>query len=313
MLEIEKPRIECIERLENGHYAKFSVEPLERGYGLTLGNSLKRILLSSIEGSAVTSVKIEGVLEMCSKIPGVLEEVTDIILNLQSLVLKSYTNEPRVLRIESQGRGIVTAGDIISHPDIEILNTDLKIATLDNDGRLFMEMTVECGCGCINADKNKKPNHIIGVIPIDSNFAPIIKVSYSVETILVGQTNYDKLTIETWSNGSISPEEATSAAAKILSDHLRFFTVLTDKHREVENMVDKEESKDKILKMLIVDLNLSGRPCTCLRRAGIKTVEELIQKTEKDMIEMRNLGIKSYEEVKTKLQKLGLGFKGDED
>ena len=315
MLEIEKPRIECIERLENGHYAKFSVEPLERGYGLTLGNSLKRILLSSIEGSAVTSVKIEGVLEMCSKIPGVLEEVTDIILNLQSLVLKSYTNEPRVLRIESQGRGIVTAGDIISHPDIEILNTDLKIATLDNDGRLFREMTVERGRGYVSADKNKKPDNVIGVIPIDSIFAPIYKVNYTVEDTRVGQiTDYDKLTLEAWSNGSISPEEATSAAAKILSDHLRLFMGLTDKLNNVEVMVEKEEeAKDKILDMTIEELDLSVRSYNCLKRAGINSVEELTQKTEEDMIKVRNLGRKSLEEVEFKLKDLGLLFRPAED
>ena len=303
MLEIEKPRIECIEHSEDDSYAKFVVEPLERGYGITLGNSLRRILLSSLPGSAVTSIKIEELF-------GVLEDVTDIILNLKFLALKGNTDEPRVIRIAFQGGGIVTAGDIISDPDIEILNTDLKIATLDQGARLFMEMTVERGRGYVAADKNKKPNHVIGVIPIDSNFAPIYKVNYSVEAIRVGQiTDYDKLTLEAWSNGSISPEEATSLAVKILSDHLRFFTLLNDKLKDVENMAEtEEESKDIILKMLIVELNLSVRSYTCLRRAGIKTVEELIQKTEEDMIKIRNLGSKSLEEVRMKIKDLGLAL-----
>ena len=270
------PRIECIERSEDNSYAKFVVEPLERGYGATLGNSLSRILLSFLEGSAVTSVKIEGVLDEFSAIPRVLEDVTDIILNLKSLALKGHTDEPRIIRLESQGGGVVTAGDIISDPDIEILNTDLKIATLERDGRLFMEMMVERGRGSVTADENKEPDHIIGVIPIDAIFTPIYKVNYSVEAIRVGQiTDYDKLTLEAWSNGSISPEEATSFAAKILSGHLRLFTVLTDKLKDVEVMVEKaEESKDKILKTLIKELNLSVRSYNCLRRAGITTVED---------------------------------------
>ena len=315
MLEIEKPRIECIERSEDDSYAKFVVEPLERGYGITLGNSLRRILLSALPGSAVTSVKIEGVLHEFSTIPGVLEDVTDIILNLKSLALKGYTDEPRVIRIEAQGGGVVTAGDIISDPDIEILNSELKIATLDNDGRLFMEMTVERGRGYVPADKNKKPDQVIGVIPIDSIFAPIYKVNYTVEDTRVGQiTDYDKLTLEAWSNGSISPEEATSSAAKILSDHLRLFMGLTDKLNNVEIMVEKEEeAKDKILDMTIEELDLSVRSYNCLKRAGINSVEELTQKTEEDMIKVRNLGRKSLEEVEFKLKNLGLSFRPAED
>jgi DNA-directed RNA polymerase subunit alpha len=315
MLEIEKPRIECIERSEDDSYAKFVVEPLERGYGITLGNSLRRILLSSLPGSAVTSVKIEGVLHEFSTIPGVLEDVTDIILNIKSLALKGYTDEPRVIRLEFQGEGVVTAGDIISDSDIEILNNDLKIATLDRDGRLFMEMTVERGRGYVSADKNKKPDHVIGVIPIDSIFAPIYKVNYTVEDTRVGQiTDYDKLTLEVWSNGSISPEEATSTAAKILSDHLRLFMGLTDKLNNVEIMVEKEEeAKDKILEMTIEELDLSVRSYNCLKRAGINTVEELTQKSEEDMIKVRNLGRKSLEEVEQKLKELGLLFRPTED
>ncbi|HWQ43699.1 MAG TPA: DNA-directed RNA polymerase subunit alpha [Desulfosporosinus sp.] len=314
-LEIEKPRIECIERSEDNSYAKFVVEPLERGYGITLGNSLRRILLSSLPGSAVTSVKIEGVLHEFSTIPGVLEDVTDIILNIKSLALKGYTDEPRVIRIESQGGGVVRAADIITDPDIEILNPDLKIATLDNDGRLFMEMTVRRGKGYISADKNKMPDDVIGVIPIDSIYAPIYKVNYAVEATRVGQiTDYDKLTLEAWSNGSISPEEATSAAAKILSDHLRLFMGLTDKLNSVEVIVEKEEdAKDKILEMTIEELDLSVRSYNCLKRAGINSVEELTQKTEEDMIKVRNLGRKSLEEVEFKLRDLGLLFRPAED
>jgi DNA-directed RNA polymerase subunit alpha len=315
MLEIEKPRIECVERTEDNTYAKFVVEPLERGYGITLGNSLRRILISSLPGTAVTAVKIEGVLHEFSTIPGVLEDVTDIILNLKNLALKGYTDEPKVLRLEVEGEGVVKAGDIITDADIEVLNPDLKIATLDKDGRLYMEMSVDRGRGYVSADKNKKPEHVIGVIPIDSIFAPIYKVNYSVEDTRVGMvTDYDKLTLEVWSNGSISPEEATSLAAKILSEHLRLFIGLTDKLNNVEIMVEKEEeAKDKILEMTIEELDLSVRSYNCLKRAGINSVEELTQKTEEDMIKVRNLGRKSLEEVEFKLKELGLGFRKADD
>jgi len=315
MLEIEKPRIECVERTEDNTYAKFVVEPLERGYGITLGNSLRRILLSSLPGTAVTAVKIEGVLHEFSTVPGVLEDVTDIILNLKNLALKGYTDELKVLRLEVEGEGVVKAGDIITDPDIEILNPDMKIATLDKDGRLFMEMTAERGRGYVSADKNKKPDQAIGIIPIDSIFAPIYKVNYTVEDTRVGMvTDYDKLTLEVWSNGSISPEEATSLAAKILSAHLRLFMGLTDKLNNVEIMVEKEEeAKDKILEMTIEELDLSVRSYNCLKRAGINSVEELTQKTEEDMIKVRNLGRKSLEEVEFKLKELGLGFRKADD
>ncbi|CAA7600168.1 DNA-directed RNA polymerase [Acididesulfobacillus acetoxydans] len=315
MLEIEKPKIECVERSDNNTYAKFVVEPLERGYGITLGNSLRRILLSSLEGTAVTSIKIEGVLHEFSTIPGVLEDVTDIILNLKTLALKGHTDEPRILRLEMEGEGVVRAGDIITDPDIEILNPDLKIATLDRDGRLFMEMSAERGRGYVSAEKNKKADDVIGVIPIDSIFAPIYKVNYTVEDTRVGMvTDYDKLTLEVWSNGSVSPEEATSLAAKILSEHLRLFMGLTDKISGVEIMVEKEEEpKDKILEMTIEELDLSVRSYNCLKRAGINTVEELTLKTEEDMIKVRNLGRKSLEEVEQKLGALGLGFRKPED
>jgi DNA-directed RNA polymerase subunit alpha len=315
MLEIEKPRIECVERSDDNCYAKFVVEPLERGYGITLGNSLRRILLSSLPGSAVTSVKIEGILHEFSTIPGVLEDVTDIILNLKSLALKGYTDEPRVIRLEAQGGGVIRASDIICDPDIEILNPDMKIATLDNDGRLFMDMTVRRGKGYIPADKNKSPDDVIGVIPIDSIYAPIYKVNYTIEDTRVGQiTDYDKLTLEAWSNGSISPEEATSEAARILIENLRLFMGLTDKLSSVEILVEKEEeAKDKILEMTIEELDLSVRSYNCLKRAGINSVEELTQKTEEDMIKVRNLGRKSLEEVEFKLKDLGLLFRPAED
>ena len=316
MIEIEKPRIECVERSEDNTYAKIIVEPLERGYGITLGNSLRRILLSSLPGYAVTSVKIEGVLHEFSTIPGVLEDVTDIILNLKSLALKGYAEEVKVLRLEAEGEGVVRAGDIITDAEIEILNPDLKIATLDNNGRLFMEMTVDRGRGYVSAEKNKqKADHPIGVIPIDSIYAPIYKVNYTVEDTRVGQTtDYDKLTLDVWSNGSISPEEATSFAAKILTEHLRLFTGLTDKLNNVEIMVEKEEeAKDKIMEMTIEELDLSVRSYNCLKRAGINTVEELTQKTEEDMIKVRNLGRKSLEEVQQKLGDLGLDFRKSDD
>ncbi|HVJ47509.1 DNA-directed RNA polymerase subunit alpha [Desulfitobacterium sp.] len=315
MLEIEKPKIECVERSDDNTYAKFVVEPLERGYGITLGNSLRRILLSSLPGTAVTAIKIEGVLHEFSTVPGVLEDVTDIILNLKSLALKGYTDEMKILRLEAKGEGVIRAADIITDADIEVLNPDLKIATLDKDARLYIEMTAERGRGYVSADKNKKPEQAIGVIPIDSIFAPIYKVNYSVEDTRVGMvTDYDKLVLEVWSNGSISPEEATSLAAKILSEHLLLFIGLTDKLNDVEIMVEKEEEgKDKILEMTIEELDLSVRSYNCLKRAGINSVEELTLKTEEDMIKVRNLGRKSLEEVEFKLKELGLGFREVED
>jgi len=244
-----------------------------------------------------------------------LEDVTDIILNMKSLALKGHTDEPRILRLEAKGAGVVRAADIIADSDIEILNPDLTIATLDHDGRLFMEMTVERGRGYVSADKNKKPEHVIGIIPIDSIFAPIYKVNYTVEDTRVGQiTDYDKLTLEVWSNGSISPEEGTSLAAKILSEQFRLFIDLTDKYKHVDILVEKEEeAKDKVLEMTIEELDLSVRSYNCLKRAGINSVEELTQKTEEDMIKVRNLGRKSLEEVEQKLSELGMGFRQAED
>lgn len=315
MLEIEKPKIERVDDRKDNKYGKFVVEPLERGYGITLGNSLRRILLSSLPGAAVTSIKIEGVLHEFSTIPGVKEDTADIILNLKLLALKMYTDESKILRIEADSEGEITAGDIIADADVEILNPELKIATLDKGGRFFAELTVDRGRGYVVADKNKRPDHVIGVIPVDSIFSPVIKVNYSVEDTRVGQiTDYDKLVLEVWTNGSISPDEATSLSAKILSEYLSLFIGLTEKINSMEIMVEKEEeAKDKILEMTIEELDLSVRSYNCLKRAGINTVQELIQKTEEDMIKVRNLGRKSLEEVEHKLKELGLSFRKSDD
>lgn len=315
LLLFDKYNIVTVE--ESDKYAKFVIEPLERGYGITLGNSLRRVLLSSLPGSAVTAVKIEGVLHEFATIPGVLEDVTEVILNIKSIALKGYTDEPRMMRLEVEGEREVFARDIITGPDIEILNPDLKIATLDKDGRLFMEMTVERDRGYVSADKNKKPEHTIGIIPIDSIFAPIYKMNYSVEDTRVGQmTDYDKLTMEVWSNGSMTPQEAVSFAAKILIAHLKPFEELTNLPEERDGgiMVEKgKDEKDKILEMTIEELDLSVRSYNCLKRAGINTVEELTLKTEEDMIKVRNLGRKSLEEVEQKLQEFNLGFRQADD
>ncbi|WP_227764164.1 DNA-directed RNA polymerase subunit alpha [Zhaonella formicivorans] len=315
MLEIEKPKIECVERSEDNRYGKFVVEPLERGYGITLGNSLRRILLSSLPGAAVTSIKIDGVLHEFSTIPGVVEDTTDIILNLKSLSIKLHTDEPVTVRIEAEGEGEVTAGDIIANADVEILNPDLHIATLDKDGRLFMDIVIEKGRGYVPAEKNKKEEQVIGVIPVDSLFTPVLRVNYTVEDTRVGQiTDYDKLTLEVWTDGSIAPDEAVSSSAKILNDHLKLFMGLTEKISDEVTMVEKEEEKkDKLLEMTIEELDLSVRSYNCLKRAGINTVEELIQRTEEDMMKVRNLGRKSLEEVQQKLAELNLSLRKSDE
>ena len=315
MIEIEKPKIECIETNENSTYARFVVEPLERGYGITLGNSLRRILLSSLPGAAVTSVKIDGVLHEFSTVPGVVEDVTDIILNLKSLALKTYTEEPQVIRIDMTGPGEVLAADIEKNSQVEILNPELLIATLENGAHLSMEITVERGRGYRPAEKNKKEEHVIGIIPIDSIFSPIRKVNYTVTDTRVGQiTDYDKLTLEVWTDGSITPDESISLSAKILNDHLKLFVGLTERIGDVEIMVEKEEEeRDKILDMSIEELDLSVRSYNCLKRAGINTVGELIMKTEEDMMKVRNLGKKSLEEVDEKLSSLGLSLRKAEE
>ncbi|MFZ5353453.1 MAG: DNA-directed RNA polymerase subunit alpha [Bacillota bacterium] len=315
MIEIEKPKIECIEMSEDYSYGKFVVEPLERGYGTTLGNSLRRILLSSLPGAAVTSVKIDGVLHEFSTIPGVAEDVTEIILNIKNLALKMHGDNTKLIKIDVQGEREITARDIIGDADIEIINPDLHIASLGENSRFYMEMTVERGRGYYTSEKNKQPGQPIGIIPIDSIFTPVKKVNYIVENTRVGQvTDFDRLTLEVWTNGTIKPDESISLGAKILSEHLKLFITLTDHVGNVEIMVEKEEDKkEKVLEMTIEELDLSVRSFNCLKRAGINTVEELTQRTEEDMMKVRNLGKKSLEEVQQKLEALGLGLKASEE
>lgn len=315
MIEIEKPKIEIVEMSEDNTYGKFVVEPLERGYGTTLGNSLRRILLSSLPGAAVTSIKIQGVLHEFSTIPGVVEDVTEIILNLKELVMIMHTNEPVTARIEVEGPGEVKAGDIITGPEIEVLNKDLHIATLEEGGKLYMELEIAKGRGYVTAERNKKEKHTIGVIPIDSIFTPVRKINFRVENTRVGQiTDYDKLILEIWTDGSIKPDEAVSLGAKIMSEHLNLFITLTEHVNDVEIMVEKEEDKkEKVLEMTIEELDLSVRSYNCLKRAGINTVDELIKRTEEDMMKVRNLGKKSLEEVQRKLAELGLSLRKSDD
>ena len=308
MIEIEKPRIECVANSDDNTYGKFIVEPLERGYGITLGNSLRRILLSSLPGAAVNSIKIDGVLHEFSTVPGVVEDVTEIILNIKSLSLKMHSEGSKVIYIDANGEGPITAGDIITDQDVEILNPDLHIATLNGDHRFYMELVISTGRGYISADKNKQAGQPIGVIPVDSIYTPVKKVNYTVENTRVGQiTDFDKLTFEVWTDGSINPDEAISIGAKILSEHLNLFVDLSDQAKHTEIMVEKEETKkEKVLEMTIEELDLSVRSYNCLKRAGINTVEDLTNKTEEDMMKVRNLGRKSLEEVLQKLQALGL-------
>jgi len=319
MIEIEKPKIELVEISDDNRYGKFVCEPLERGYGITLGNSLRRILLSSLPGAAVTSVKIDGVLHEFSTIPGVREDVTDIILNLKELYVKLYGDETKVVRIDAQGEGEVTADDIIADPDVEILNPEMHLATLDAAGSLRMEITIERGRGYVPADKNKRTDHVIGVIPIDSIFSPILRVNYSVTDTRVGNvTDYDKLTMEVWTDGSVRPDEAVSKAATIMVAHLKLFqniagTSLEDENGEGPFTESAEDSGTKTMEMTIEDLELSVRSYNCLKRAGINTVAELVQKTEEDMMKVRNLGRKSLDEVKKKLAELGLSLAENED
>ncbi len=308
MIEIEKPRIECVANSDDNTYGKFIVEPLERGYGITLGNSLRRILLSSLPGAAVNSIKIDGVLHEFSTVPGVVEDVTEIILNIKALSLKMHGEGSKVIYIDANGEGPITAGDIITDQDVEILNPDLHVATLNGDHRFYMELVISKGRGYVSAEKNKQPGQPIGVIPVDSIYTPVKKVNYTVENTRVGQiTDYDKLTLEVWTDGSINPDEAISLGAKILSEHLNLFVDLSDQAKHTEIMVEKEETKkEKVLEMTIEELDLSVRSYNCLKRAGINTVEDLTNKTEEDMMKVRNLGRKSLEEVLQKLQALGL-------
>ncbi|ADU52346.1 DNA-directed RNA polymerase subunit alpha [Thermaerobacter marianensis DSM 12885] len=315
MNEMEKPTIETVEISEDGTYGRFVVEPLERGYGITLGNALRRVLLSSLPGAAVTSVRIEGVLHEFSTIPGVVEDTTEIILNLKELAIKMHTDEPQILRVEAQGEGEVRAADIIAPPEVEIVNGDHLIATLEHDGRLFMEMTVQRGRGYVPADRNKGPDRSIGLIPVDSIFTPIRKVNFQVENTRVGKvTDYDRLTLEIWTNGTVAPDEAASQAARILTDHLALFLTLTDQTRGAGTAAEKEDdARAKLLEMSIDELDLSVRSYNCLKRAGINTIGELVEKTPEDMMRVRNLGKKSLEEVEEKLAALGLSLKQPED
>lgn len=315
MIEIEKPNIEVAEMSDDNRYGRFVVEPLERGYGITLGNSLRRVLLSSLPGAAVTAIKIEGVLHEFSTVPGVREDVTDIILNIKELSVKLHSEESKTIRIDVTGEKDVTAGDIIADADVEILNPDLHLATVESGATLKIEMTVEHGRGYVSSEKNKKPDQVIGIIPIDSIFSPILKVKYQVTDTRVGNvTNYDKLTLEVWTDGSIDPDEATSRAAKILTKHLSLFVGLTESVSDVEVTVEKEEDTEgKLLEMSIEELDLSVRSYNCLKRAGINTVAELTQKTEEDMMKVRNLGRKSLDEVKKKLAELNLALAENEE
>ena len=315
MIEFEKPNIKCLEIDNEKNYAKFVCEPLERGYGITIGNSLRRILLSSLPGSAITGVKIDGVLHEFSTIPNVVEDVPEIIVNLKNVRLKLDKNEEKVLRINFKGEGEVTAGDIITDGTVEILNPDLHIATVAEGGSLVMELTAEMGRGYNTAEKNKKENQPLGVLPIDSIYTPVKKVNYSVENTRVGQmVDYDKLTIEVWTDGSLKPYEALSLAAKVMTGHLELFIDLSEATRNTQVMIEKEEfKKEKVLEMAIEELELSVRSFNCLKRANISTVEDLTNKTEADMMKVRNLGKKSLDEVTNKLHSLGLDFAKEED
>ena len=336
MIEFEKPNIECLEvddtnnyakfvcePLESeclevddtNNYAKFVCEPLERGYGVTIGNSLRRILLSSLPGCAITSAKIDGVLHEFSTVPNVVEDVPEIIVNLKSVRLKFSENEEKILRIDHKGEGEVLAGDIITDGTVEILNPDLHIATVSEGGHLKIEMTADRGRGYNSSEKNKKPNQDISVLPIDSIYTPVKKVNYQVENTRVGQmVDYDKLVIEVWTDGSLKAHEALSLAAKVMTGHLELFIDLSEAAKNTQVMIEKEESKkEKVLEMSIEELELSVRSFNCLKRAGIATVEDLTNKSETDMMKVRNLGKKSFDEVTAKLHSLGLDFAKEDE
>ena len=317
MIEIEKPRIETEELTEDGRYGRFVVEPLERGFGNTLGNSLRRVLLSSLEGCAVTSIKINGVLHEFSTVPGVKEDVTEIVLNIKSLVPKLLDTAPKTVEIAAEGPCEVTAADIKHDAEVEILNPELHIATLAEGAKLNIEITLDRGRGYIPAERNKQlmGNNVIGVLPIDSIYTPVLKVNYTVDNTRVGQiTDYDKLTLDVWTNGVINAQEAVSLAAKVLCEHLNLFVNLSDTVTNSEIMVVKnEKGKEKVLEMTIEELDLSVRSFNCLKRAGINTVEDLTNKTTEDMMKVRNLGRKSLEEVEYKLESLGFSLKKEDE
>ena len=317
MIEIEKPRIETEELSPDGKHGIFVVEPLERGFGNTLGNSLRRVLLSSLEGVAVKSIKIEGVLHEFSTIPGVKEDVTQIILNMKGLTAKLNSQAEKRVEIRAEGPMEVTAASIMCDSEVEILNPEMHIATLGEGAKLFMEIVLDKGRGYVTSERNKQlaEENIIGLLPIDSIYTPVLKVNYTVENTRVGQiTDYDKLTLDVWTNGVVNAQEAVSLAARVLTEHLNLFVDLSDKGMSSDIMVEKDEKgKEKVLEMTIEELDLSVRSFNCLKRAGINTVEDLINKSEDDMMKVRNLGRKSLEEVIAKLQTLGLGLRKEED
>jgi DNA-directed RNA polymerase subunit alpha len=315
MIEIEKPRIECIETPGDDSYGKYVVEPLERGYGTTLGNSLRRILLSSLPGTAVTSIKIAGIQHEFSTIPGVKEDVTEIVLNIKRIIARLHSQGAKTVYIEAMGEGEVTAGDIKCDAEVEILNPDLHIATLGPDASLSMELTLNHGRGYVSAERNKLPQPVIGVIPVDSIYTPVLKVNYTVENTRVGNmTDFDKLTIEVWTDKTITARDALSLGAKILCDHFALFTDLSETIGAKPTVVEKAETqRDKVLEMTIEELDLSVRSFNCLKRANINTVEDLISKTEDEMIKVRNLGHKSLEEVEHKLAMMGLSLASEDN
>ena len=317
MIEIERPKIEIAEISDNGTYGKFVVEPLERGFGTTLGNSLRRVLLSSLPGVAVKSIKIDGVLHEFSTIPGVKEDVTEIVLNIKGLVAKLHCDGPKTVEISAEGPCVVTADSIKSDSEVEILNHELHIATLGEGAKLYMELTLDKGRGYVSNERNKQnmQDAVIGEIAVDSIYTPVLKVNFNVESTRVGQSiDYDKLTLEVWTNGVINAQEAVSLAAKVLTDHLNLFVDLSDKGKSTEIMVEKDEGgKEKVLEMTIEELDLSVRSFNCLKRAGINTVEDLINRSEEDMMKVRNLGRKSLEEVIWKLASLGLSLRKEDE
>lgn len=316
VLRFEKPRVERVELSEDGSYGKYTVAPLQRGYGTTLGNSLRRMMLSSLEGAAISSIKIENVQHEFSTIPGVKEDVSEIVLNIKQVIIKLYSDGPKTVYIEAEGAGELCARDIKTDSDVEIVNPDLHLATLNEDAKLYMEITINRGRGYVSAEKNKAIlQPLIGLIPVDSIYTPVQKVNYYVENTRVGQnTDYDKLTVEVWTNGTKTADEAISLSAKIINDHMMLFIQLTDEAMNVETMVEKEETKkEKMLDMTIEELDLSVRSYNCLKRAGINTVEDLTLRREEEMMKVRNLGRKSLDEVCNKLKSLGFSFAPDED
>ena len=314
MIEIEKARIDCVELSQDNSYGKFVIEPLERGFGNTLGNALRRVLLSSLPGVAVTSIKIEGIQHEFSTVPGVTEDVSEIILNLKTLSAKLYSDQAKTVMLDVKGPAEVTAKDIAADDELEFIDPDLHIATLNEDAHLQMTLTIDKGRGFVSADKNKYPNMPIGLIPIDSIFTPIKKVNYTVTDTRVGQiTDYDKLTLEVWTDGSVQPDEAISLAAKILTEHLSLFVSLTDQVTTISFTDQESNDKDKVLEMTIEELDLSVRAYNCLKRAGINTVAELVQRNQEDMMKVRNLGRKSLEEVEQKLEALNLSLRPSDE